>query len=123
MEILVTLLNIIVTDLALSNFYLRILNLMAFILKLLKCVIFMLLLLFFPLSALLFFGSLFWVPTILKINLIFIIVLKLIILKKNNNNSISRIFSLFNTGLFFFNLAFQSTKYVLLKCTFILYDV
>ncbi len=35
----------------------------------------------------------------------------------------TRTLSLFNTGLFFFNLAFESTKYVLLKCNFILYDV
>jgi hypothetical protein len=34
-----------------------------------------------------------------------------------------RTFSLFNTGLFFFNLAFESTKYIVLKCNFILYDI
>ena len=42
--------------------------------------------------------------------------------KKNGQNN-KRIFSLFNTGLFFFNLAFESTKYVVLKCNFILYDI
>ena len=42
--------------------------------------------------------------------------------KKNGANN-KRIISLFNTGLIFFNLAFESTKYVLLKCDFLLYDI
>jgi hypothetical protein len=42
--------------------------------------------------------------------------------KKNGFNN-KRTFSLFNTGLFFFNLAFESTKYIVLKCSFILYDI
>lgn len=42
--------------------------------------------------------------------------------KKNGANS-KRIFSLFNTGLFLFNLAFCSTKYFNLKCNFLLYDI
>ena len=42
--------------------------------------------------------------------------------KKNGSNH-KRTFSLFNTGLFFFNLAFESTKYVVLKCNFLLYDI
>ena len=42
--------------------------------------------------------------------------------KKNGDNN-KRIISLFNTGLIFFNLAFESTKYVLLKCDFLLYDI
>ena len=42
---------------------------------------------------------------------------------KKNGNGNKRIFSLFNTGLYFFNLAFESTKYVLLKCNFMLYDI
>ena len=42
--------------------------------------------------------------------------------KKNKANN-KRILSLFNTGLFFFNLAFESTIYVLLKFNFILYDI
>ena len=42
--------------------------------------------------------------------------------KKNGSNH-KRTFSLFNTGLFFFNLAFESTKYIVLKCNFLLYDI
>ncbi len=42
---------------------------------------------------------------------------------KNNGGNNKRIFSLFNTGLFFFNLAFESTKYIVLKCNFLLYDI
>lgn len=42
---------------------------------------------------------------------------------KKNKNANTRVFYLFNTGLFFFNLAFQSTRYVLLKFNFILYDI
>lgn len=42
---------------------------------------------------------------------------------KKNGNGNKRIFSLFNTGLYSFNLAFESTKYVLLKCNFMLYDI
>ncbi len=42
---------------------------------------------------------------------------------KKNGSNYKRSLSLFNTGLFFFNLAFESTKYVVLKCNFLLYDV
>lgn len=42
---------------------------------------------------------------------------------KKNGNGNKRVFSLFNTGLFFFNLAFESTKYIVLKCSFLLYDI
>ena len=42
---------------------------------------------------------------------------------KRNGNGNKRAFSLFNTGLFFFNLAFESSKYILLKCNFLLYDI
>ena len=42
---------------------------------------------------------------------------------KKNGASNKRIISLFNTGLLFFNIAFESTKYVLLKCDFLLYDI
>ena len=42
---------------------------------------------------------------------------------KRNGNGNKRTFSLFNTGLFFFNLAFESSKYILLKCNFLLYDI
>ena len=42
---------------------------------------------------------------------------------KRNGNGNKRIISLFNTGLFFFNLAFETTKYVLLKFNFLLYDI
>lgn len=42
---------------------------------------------------------------------------------KKNRAGNKRIISLFNTGLLFFNLAFESTKYVLLKCDFLLYDI
>lgn len=42
---------------------------------------------------------------------------------KKNGSGNKRTFSLFNTGLFFFNLAFESTTYVVLKCTFLLYDI
>ena len=42
---------------------------------------------------------------------------------RKNLSNYKRTFSLFNTGLFFFNLAFESTKYVVLKCNFILYDI
>ena len=42
---------------------------------------------------------------------------------KKNGSNYKRTFSLFNTGLLFFNLAFESTKYVALKCSFILYDI
>ena len=42
---------------------------------------------------------------------------------KRNGNGNKRIISLFNTGLYFFNLAFETTKYVLLKFNFLLYDI
>lgn len=42
---------------------------------------------------------------------------------RKNGNGYKRTFSLFNTGLFLFNIAFESTKYFLLKCNFILYDL
>lgn len=42
---------------------------------------------------------------------------------RKNKNSNRRTLSLFNTGLFFFNLAFESYKYVVLKCNFWLYDI
>ena len=42
--------------------------------------------------------------------------------KSNGLNKVRSV-SLFNTGLFFFNLAFESPKPVLLKCNFILYDI
>ena len=42
---------------------------------------------------------------------------------KKNKSHFKRIFSLFNTGLYFFNLAFDSTRYIVLKCNFLLYDV
>ena len=42
--------------------------------------------------------------------------------KKNGKNN-KRTFSLFNTGLMFFNLAFETNKKILLKCNFKLYDV
>ena len=42
---------------------------------------------------------------------------------KRNGNYHKRTFSLFNTGLFFFNLAFEASKYILLKCNFLLYDI
>lgn len=44
-------------------------------------------------------------------------------ISKSNGANKKRTFSLFNTGLFFFNLAFESTKRILLKCNFILYDI
>jgi len=44
--------------------------------------------------------------------------------KKNPTNSkTKRVISLFNTGLTFFNLAFCSSKYSVIKCNFILYDI
>lgn len=42
---------------------------------------------------------------------------------KKNGSNYKRCFSLFNTGLFFFNLAFNSYQYCIIKCNFILYDV
>ena len=42
---------------------------------------------------------------------------------KRNGQNFKRTVSLFNTGLFFFNLAFNSPNYVLLKYNFLLYDV
>lgn len=42
--------------------------------------------------------------------------------KRNGRNS-KRTLSLFNTGLFYFNLAFCCTKYAVIKCNFLLYDV
>ena len=42
---------------------------------------------------------------------------------KKNGSNFKRCFSLFNTGLFFFNLAFCSYNYCIIKCNFLLYDV
>lgn len=42
---------------------------------------------------------------------------------KNNGKSKKRTMSLFKSGLFFFNLAYESTKYCIIKCNFLLYDV
>ena len=42
---------------------------------------------------------------------------------KKNGSNYKRTFSMFNSGLMFFNLAFESYNYVLLKCDFILYDI
>lgn len=42
---------------------------------------------------------------------------------RQNGANFKRSFSLFNTGLFLFNLALDSPVYYLLKCNFILYDV
>lgn len=42
---------------------------------------------------------------------------------KKNGGKTKRIFSLFNTGLNFFNLVFESRSYVLLKFNFLLYDL
>ena len=42
---------------------------------------------------------------------------------KNNGNGYKRIFSLFNTGLIFFNLAFCSNISITIKCNFLLYDI
>lgn len=42
--------------------------------------------------------------------------------KKNGSNS-KRTLSLFNTGLLYFNLAYCCTKYAVIKCNFLLYDI
>ena len=42
--------------------------------------------------------------------------------KKNGNNH-KRIFSVFNTGLMYFNLAFCSNRPATIKCNFLLYDI
>ena len=42
---------------------------------------------------------------------------------KNNGKSHKRIFSIFNTGLMYFNLAFCSIRPATLKCNFLLYDI
>ena len=42
---------------------------------------------------------------------------------KKNGKNFKRTMSLFNAGLTFFNLAFESTHYVILRCDFVLYDV
>lgn len=42
---------------------------------------------------------------------------------KKNGQLQKRALSLFNTGLFYFNLAFCSTKYAVIKCNFLLYDI
>lgn len=42
---------------------------------------------------------------------------------KKNGASLKKAFSLFNTGLFYFNLAFCCSRYSIIKCNFILYDV
>ena len=42
---------------------------------------------------------------------------------KTNGKSHKRIFSIFNTGLMYFNLAFCSNRPATLKCNFLLYDI
>ena len=42
---------------------------------------------------------------------------------KKNGANFKRTISLFNTGLLFFNLAFSSTSYSVIKCNFLLYDI
>ena len=42
---------------------------------------------------------------------------------KKNGSNLKRIISLFNVGLIYFNLAFCSTKYAIIKCNFLLYDI
>lgn len=42
---------------------------------------------------------------------------------KKNGSCFKKTFSLFNTGLFYFNLAFCSSRYAVIKCNFFLYDV
>ena len=42
---------------------------------------------------------------------------------KKNGNNFKRTFSLFNTGLLYFNLAFCSSRKATIKCNFILYDI
>lgn len=42
--------------------------------------------------------------------------------RKNGSNS-KRSFSLFNTGLMYFNLAFCCNQYAVIKCNFLLYDI
>ena len=42
---------------------------------------------------------------------------------KKNGKCSKRIISLFNTGLTYFNLAFESPHYSVIKCNFILYDI
>lgn len=43
--------------------------------------------------------------------------------KKDKENQIVRIFSLFNTGLLYFNLCFNSYKVPKINCEFILYEI
>ena len=66
------------------------------------------------------FSTLFLILIILKTKVILSIVLKLDILEKMVV-AINELF-LFNTGLFFFNLDFKSTKYIVFKCNFLPYD-
>ena len=42
---------------------------------------------------------------------------------KRNGSNFKRIFSLFNTGLLYWNIAFCCTKYAVIKCNFVLYDI
>lgn len=42
---------------------------------------------------------------------------------KKNGKNFKRTISLFNTGLIYFNLAFCSYKYSVIKCNFLLYDI
>lgn len=42
---------------------------------------------------------------------------------KKEKNNIKRALSLFNTGLIYFNLAFNSSRLSILKCDFILYEI
>ena len=43
--------------------------------------------------------------------------------KEKKTNIIKRIFSLFNTGLMYFNLAYNSNKSAIIKCNFLLYEI
>ncbi len=43
--------------------------------------------------------------------------------KRNKKNQIERIFSLFNTGLLYFNLCFNSCRVPKISCDFILYEI
>lgn len=42
---------------------------------------------------------------------------------KKNGKNFKRTISLFNTGLTFFNIAFESSHYVRLRCDFVLHDI
>ena len=97
-------------------------NLMASILKILKCVTCIPL----KLSSGLMCVALLWLTILgadysknknhfknfLKINY-----------SKKNGLCHKRTFSIFNTGLFYFNLAFESSRKATIKCNFLLYDI